>query len=98
MLTLVTSRAAWIWSAKQITAPSPRAAGAAAVRTALKRLRGPSGLRVVVRPLRAGEHRRLVRAQQQVGEIAALLHRVGAVGDHDARDLGARELLVDALG
>ena len=48
-----------------------------------------------MRPLRAGEHGRLVGAQQEVGQIAALLHGVGAVGHHHARHVVARQLPID---
>ena len=48
-----------------------------------------------MRPLRAGEHRGLVGPEQEIGQIAALLHGVGAVGHHHAGDLVARQVLVD---
>ena len=48
-----------------------------------------------MRPLRPGEHRGLVGLEQEVGEIAALFHGVGAVGHHDAGDVVARQLLID---
>ena len=87
----MTSRAAWIVPLKQTIAPNPRAGSEAATRIAFSILGGPSECGSSCRALRTGEHDRLVRLQQQIRKIAGLLHRVRAVRDHYAGDLGTRE-------
>ncbi len=44
---------------------------------------------------RAGEHDRLVALDDEVEEVGGLLHRVGAVGDGNAVDVGLRQQAVD---
>ena len=56
------------------------------------------GLQRRRRPHRRGQHDRLGRREHALQEVRGLLERVGAVGDDDAADLGARQVVRDALG
>src|SRR5690349_24377126 len=44
-----------------------------------QKIRRTIGMRIVRSPLCTGEYGRLVGLQQQIGEVARLLHRVGAM-------------------
>ncbi len=72
---------------------TPRAPGGAPRVTASSRFCGPSAEQRGGRAHRGGQHQRLGRRQHAVQEIGGFLQRVGAVGDHHAGHLGARQVV-----
>ena len=69
------------------TAPTPRASGAEATRTAFSRFRGPVGGGLVRAAHRPYDHDRAARAQRQVDQEGRLLERVRPVRHDDAVDI-----------
>ena len=83
-LALVTSRARWISLLKTTMTPLPRASSSAAVRTALKRLAGPSALIIELVRMAPVTMTGSIAPKEEIQFVGGLLDRIRAVGDDHA--------------
>ena len=80
------------------TAITPRAPGSRATRHRIEQVLRAVAQQRGGRAHRRRQHHRLGRRQHALQQVGGLLQRVGAVGDHDAGHLGARQVVRHARG